>query len=86
MSQPFWRAYYIEEDPENPDAAVGLVRNLKINHIHFQENIIKGSGHHEYFGQFEIDGIQHSEENIEFKLTYPDRVLYFTGNRTNSCI
>ena len=76
MSQPFWRAYYNDIDPEDPDNCNPLVRKLSIANLNITENAIVGSGSHDSLGHFNIAGTCDGE-NFSFKLQYNDKELTF---------
>lgn len=72
MSQPFWRAYYNDIDPEDPDSCDPLVRKLNISNINITEDTIFGAGSHDSLGPFHIAGSCNGD-NFSFKLQYNDK-------------
>lgn len=43
---PYWRGYFIDVDPNDPDSPDGLVRNLHDLTINLEANQIIGQGKH----------------------------------------
>lgn len=76
MSQPFWRAYYNDIDPEDPDSCNPFVRKLNITSLNITEGTIVGTGSHDSLGPFHITG-NCNGENVNFKLQYNDKELTF---------
>lgn len=46
MNQPFWKGYYTDVDPNDPDSPDGIVHTINLQHITHEGNQIKGAGSH----------------------------------------
>jgi hypothetical protein len=82
---PFWRGYYLDNDPEDPDSVNPITHKLNIHNIEHAGEELTGSGSHPQFGPFQIEGTSQGA-NVNFKLKFNDKVLLCEGKKEDNCI